>query len=180
MKTNNEMKGYFNMSSQKLSKDHPQYDYIMSVIHIPTILDDTELVESAKNDFKLKRALMNGLIAEVKSVEERLAKDQIKNIVKMYMHIDKSKKVHGIDIPQLRHYGFPEGTEHHIQYRKKRLSTQEYRDMPWKYTDKNPKSLKKQLAMCDYYYANIDHTDVNVAISKEHLMELVNIASKYS
>ena len=144
-----------------------------------SVLENTELLNLAKTDFEKKRELSELLVAEVNYKLKGDAWADIKRIVKMYTHIGKSKLVYNLDIPQLDNYGFPAGTVHLEEYQKQKMTAQELKDKPWRYTDKNPKSLEKQLAMCDYYYANIDHSDMNIVIPKEQLMELVCIASRY-
>jgi hypothetical protein len=144
-----------------------------------SVLENTELINSAKTDFSMKKELLHQLTSEVNYKLKGDAWADIKRIVKMFTHIGKSMKEYGMDIPQLRHYGFNEGTIHHIEYQKQKMSAKERKDMPWKYMDKNPNSLFKQLAMCEYYYAHIDTSDLSISIAKEHLMELVSMASSY-
>lgn len=144
-----------------------------------SVLENTELINNAKTDFAMKKELLHQLTSEVNYKLKGDAWADIKRIVKMFTHIGKSMKEYGMDIPQLRHYGFNEGTIHHTEYQKQKMSAKERKDMPWKYTDKNPNSLFKQLAMCEYYYAHVETSDMSVSIPKDQLMELVSIASVY-
>jgi hypothetical protein len=152
---------------------------IVNIVKPTSVLENAELLYVAKFNFEKKIKLLELLTAEVRYKLIGDAWYDIKLTVKMFTHICKSMKEYGMDIPQLRHYGYPEGTEHHTQYQLKKMTAQERKDMPWKYTDKNPNSLYKQLAMCEYYYAHIDTSDLSISIPKEHLMELVSIASSY-
>ncbi len=144
-----------------------------------SVLENTDLINSAKTDFAMKKELLHQLTSEVNYKLKGDAWADIKRIVKMYTHIGKSKLVYNLDIPQLDNYGFPAGTVHLEEYQKQKMTAQELKDKPWRYTDKNSKSLEKQLAMCKYYYANVDHLDLNLVMPKEHLMELVCIASRF-
>ena len=144
-----------------------------------SVLEDTDFIRGAISDFETKKVLLKELSYEVNYKLKCDAWADIKRIVKMFTHIGKSMNDYGMDIPQLRHYGFNVGTIHHTEYQKQKMSAEERKDMPWRYTDKNPNSLFKQLAMCEYYYAHVDTTDFSVSISKEHLKELVSMASNY-
>lgn len=144
-----------------------------------SVLENSELLNIAKTDFEKKRELSEILANEVHQQLKEKACSDIKSIVKMFTHIGRSMKEYSMDIPQLRHFGFPAGTLHLEEYQKQKMTAQERRDQPWRYTDKNSKSLYKQLAMCEYYYANVNHSDMSISIPKEHLMELVSISSKY-
>ena len=144
-----------------------------------SVLDNIALINNAKSDFEKKKELLNLLSAEVKYKLVGDAWNDIKRIVKMFTHIGMSMTKYGMDIPQLRHYGFYEGTIHHSEYQKQKMTPKEMIETPWRYTDKNPRSLSKQLAMCEYYYAQFDTSDLSISIPKEQLMELVSIASTY-
>lgn len=152
---------------------------IVKIVQPTSVLENTELLDSAKYDFENKKKLSELLSSEVRYKLIGDAWCDIKRIVKMFTHIGRSMKEYGMDIPQLRHFGFPTGTLHLEEYQKQKMTAQERRDMPWRYTDKNPKSLCKQLAMCEYYYAHIDTSDLSISIPKDHLMELVSMASSY-
>lgn len=144
-----------------------------------SVLENTELINNAKTDFAMKKELLHQLTSEVNYKLKGDAWADIKRIVKMYTHIGNSMKEYGIDIPQLRHYGFYEGTLHHSEYQKQKMTPQEMIETPWRYSDKNPRTLSKQLAMCGFYYANVDTSDLSVSIPKDQLMELVSIASVF-
>jgi hypothetical protein len=176
MKTNNKMTA---KQEETLSTLLKMNSTKVKVDKTTSVLENTELINSAKTDFAMKKELLKELSYEVNYKLIGDAWADIKRIVKMFTHIGKSMKEYGMKIPQLNHYGFNEGTIHHTEYQKQKMSVQERKDMPWKYTDKNPNSLYKQLAMCEYYYANVDHSDMSISIPKEHLMELICIASSY-
>jgi hypothetical protein len=144
-----------------------------------SVLEDTDFIRGAISDFETKKVLLKELSYEVNYKLKCDAWADIKRIVKMFTHIGRSMNDYGMDIPQLRHFGFPAGTLHLEEYQKQKMTAQERIDQPWRYTDKNQKSLKKQLAMCEYYYVHVDTTDFSIAIPKENLIELVSIASSY-
>ena len=176
MKTNNKMTAKQEETLSTLLKMNVKKVIVDSKT---SVLENTELINIAKTDFAMKKELLLQLTSEVNYKLKGDAWADIKRIVKMYTHIGKSKLVYNLDIPQLDNYGFPAGTVHLEEYQKQKMTAQELKDKPWRYTDKNSKSLEKQLAMCKYYYANVDHLDLNLVMPKEHLLELVCIASRF-